>query len=370
MSKNNADIIIPDLKVGANCFLMNISGVFEYKGMLSMALLYTNLDFLYNPDYYTVFINPRPPEDYISKDNELLIPGSLDSLYHRDYMKYIYQNTKSPDAFSINKINPGILNDYNELKNLIITKNSPVIFKGDHFYLHDDYIKKTGDIMHYHSGFHSATIVDLNNDNKTCLIIDKFFSFVGEVSLESYKNAVNSNYITKPDCSIIEVNRFQHMDEVERTRFLLKENIESSLEEYSIINDIKYYKNVKALEMFIGNYERHLIEVMEQKGKYAPQFTTKILKPVRLNKLGFSNLIIYIKDVLNIKILHEIEPLCKEITSLWTRADQLCDKCYLTGKTVIEYKDRLLDTYYIILEKEKVLFDKLEKLYVVLSNKG
>jgi hypothetical protein len=362
MSNKDFSHINPSLKIGGNCFLMNTSSILECRNMLSLSLSYTNFDFIYNPDYFTTFINPKPAEEYISKENEILLVGDTDAVYHRDYDEYIYKGIDNLNLFSVNAIDSNILLDLELLNAMYLENMLPVIFSCDHYYVYDDYKKSTTDMAHYHSPGHAATIVNINFDSKTCYVIDKFFSFMGEIRTSSYLNSVSSEYISEPSGYCVQIKSLSEMAENERLRMLLKHNISSSLEDSVTINNIKYYKNLTAIALFIENFERNLYEITEQKGKYAPQFTTRLLQPVRLNKRGFSNLLTYIKQVIRIKEFSEVEVLCKEVSKLWARMDALCDKCFLVNSTIIQYKDKLLNVLNEIYEIEKVIFEQLSNI--------
>ncbi|MDF2519404.1 MAG: hypothetical protein K0R84_32 [Clostridia bacterium] len=352
----------PKLKIGSNCFFMNISAILEYKNMLSMSLSYINFDFIYNPDHFTEFVNPKPTEEYISKENELLVVGSIDSLFRNDHVEYISKGMKDYNLFSLHTIDPELLLDLGRLDQLYLKQKEPIVYSNDHYYVYNDYTKTTSDMAHYHSQGHAATMVKVDFSKKTCCVIDKFFSFIGEIPISSYFDAVTSDFLTQRTGHYVQIERMKNMTEDERLRILLKNNINNSMQKTVTINGTKYYKNLDALALLLQNFERHLHELSEQKGKYAPQFTTKLFSPVRLNKVGFGNLMPYIKRMVNTKETRVLEPLCKEVASLWVRIDVLCDKCYLTNSTILEYKDRLLDTYKEIYEKEKVIFDQLSAL--------
>lgn len=363
MERPNISKINPKLKVGSDCFLMSISALLEYKEMLSLALTYTSYDFIYNPDYYTSFINPKPAHEYVSKENELLMPGELDSVYHRDYGFLVDNKFENSNIVSMNKIDEREMQDIKLLKELYLDKPTPIQFTCDHYYMYEDYKKKTTDMAQYHTPGHTAVLVDYNEETETCYVIDKFFSFVGEVKLDNFINAIRSEYLEKKyRGNLVQINKLTDISEKERAAFMLKSSTSNIYEEYITINNIKYQMNVNALGHFIENFEMHLNELVNQKGKYAPQFTTKLTRPVRLNKIGYRNILMYLKDILLMEELFEIEPIISEATTLWIRIDQLCDKCYLTGSTIIEYKDRLLSVFREIHEKEKVIFDILHKI--------
>ncbi len=355
---------ILDSKVGSSCFLMNVSGIFELKKVASLQLIYTNFDFIYNPECFTVFINPKPTEEYVSKDNKLILNPEINSLFCMDYRQYTNTSPKNMDAFDVKRIDPEILDNLDELKYKYCDNNIPVIFTGDHYYLYYDYKDTITNMMHYHGVAHSAILLDIYEDS--CLICDKFFGYVGKIKLETLKKAIASEYNLKKQCSIVEINENTTITEEERVRILFKDNIERSLQEYEIVNDTKYYKNVRAIEKLIDNFDKDIISIMEQKGEYAPQFYTNTFKQVMLNKRGFCDILKYVSSITKIEIVYQISNLCKEITGAWFNLDMMCDKCYLSNSKLIDYKDRFQKLYTEILELEKKLLGLYEKVYVKL----
>lgn len=334
----------------------------EYKGALSLAFSYCIYDFIYCPQTYTIFNNPKPVEEYISKDNDLLITGSLDSQYHSDYMSFINSIVDEYNFFEIVKFDSEMRFDLKVLKAEYLDKGIPIAFPCDHYYLYEEYRKKSSNLLHYHTGWHTAILLDININNGTCYVVDKFFSYIGNISIENYLFATKSDYIKTPICFTVNNTGLVNLSEEERVRYLFKNAIKNSLTDNIIINNTVYYKNLKALQLLIVNFENHLLDLMNQKEKYAPQFTTKLLKQVRLNKKGFNHLINYANKYLKCKHIEDLEYKYLDAVNLWTSIDQLCDKCYLQGNYIIDYKDRLIKILNNIYETEKYIFDSLVKI--------
>lgn len=350
----------PKLKVGFNCVAMNISAILEYKQMLSLALAYTNFDMIYNPDTFTKYIDFQKPESYISKSNDLLICKSTNAVLHNDYINYIQKVRDEFNLFKINEISFDASNDIDKLKEIYLDKDNPVIFTCDHYYMYDDYRKSTGDVLHYHSENHAAVLVGI--EDESCYIIDKFFSFAGKASMENFRNSILSEHICNKYYWTVDATKYNELNEEERIRRLLKQNIDITLKDEVNINGTRYFKNIKALNCFIRDFDGFIDEFMNSKGKYAPQFMVDLLKQIILQRVSYNSLLNYINEFIIIDELKDMKVLAEEIMKLWLRIDYMCDKCYLSGNTLIDYKERLLEVFNQICNKENLMLNYLNEI--------
>jgi hypothetical protein len=174
---------------------MNISGIYEGMGVLFLSLGYTNMDFLYNKEIFTEFINPKPSKEYISKDNDLVIAEDINSKYMNCTHKYVdsFSNTIYKPVTETIKFDGDI--DLQELKANYLDKGLPVMYSFDHYYIYEDYIKLTSNILHFHTNGHMAILSDLDFENETAEIVDKFYKFKGYVQLENLKKSIHSEYL-------------------------------------------------------------------------------------------------------------------------------------------------------------------------------
>lgn len=366
MNKTRFAAIVPDLKIGAGCTLMDVSGILEYHGCLSYAISYSNFDFLYNKERLTEFINPKRPEEYISKDDDLVIEVQIDSAYHQDIVVWNNYILEYYDLFQVKPLTVNLENDLDDLKRNFLDNDIPLIFPCDHYYMYDDYKKYNSNILRYHSSNHMAVLMDVNVDEQKCYIIDKFFAFVGEISLESFLSAALSDHLqeSKGNCGYVEFKQNEYSGQNEKTRVkaLLKKSLELTLKPTVNINNQKYYKNTVALEMFMHDFSDFLDKMLELKGKYAPQFTSKLFHNVMLQRVSFSNLVGYISKYMDLNELDQLKRLTEDAAKLWLRIDALCDKCYLKGNLLTDYTDRFLQVLSKIYDNETEILRILKEI--------
>lgn len=363
---NKYDFIQADYKIGYNCTFMAFSAIFESKNLLSYALAYTNSDFLYNYHSFITCENTANAELLISKTNQLIIEKNPRWIFHKSYNKNIFNLVNKYDLFEpfFIEFDKDSIIGVEQIKKEYIDKGLPIIFKCDHYYLYNEYKKKTKDILHYHSSGHSAVLLDIDINNNSCIVSDKFFSFFGEVKLSSLLSSMKSNYICNPGFGYIDIKKLEKISEEERIYKYLKENIINTLIDEISIDGIKYYKNIKGLKMFVDDFDDITKSLTESKGIYAPQFTVNLVQPIILQRRSFSNLLKYInKNSKNIR-LERIQSICDEVSKLWFRIDMLCDKCFLSGNSLTDYKERILKVLKQIYEYESVIHETLSKIYI------
>ncbi|MCK4257909.1 MAG: hypothetical protein KAX49_02965 [Halanaerobiales bacterium] len=356
MNNKKLEKVIPNLKVGNGCMLMNVSGILEYENYLSYSLTYSTFDFLYDFDHLTTFLNPKRPEEYISKDNELFIVGGIDSLYHEDYEIYTRNHCQQYNLFQGVRVYEGEKRQNLEVEIEYIQKDIPLIFCCDQYYLYEYYKKKNSAMNLDHSSSHSAVLVDIDLDNKQCTIMDKFYDVIVEVPLKAYIEAKTSDHLRRSYFAQVIIQRMD-IPENERIRLLLKKNLNQTLEETATIEGRTYMKNLKGLEMLIKDLPKFFKLMSELKGKYAPQFTTKLLSPMILEKVSFKNLMSYVSKT--IIELQKINELLNNLSTTWMLVDKLCDKCFLKKHHIVDYTDRFATIFKNIYEMECQVIETL-----------
>lgn len=361
--KKKFETVRPTLKVGSNCGLMNVSGILEMNQHLSYALSYSDFDFLYHPEYYLTYINPKRPEEYVSPTNELIITSSIDLLFHKDYSHYTAMVGQSYDLIHVENVYEGEKRPDLDTEMKYIQNEIPLIYSADHYYLADCYREQFPTMLHYHSGSHGAVLADIDLEQQQCTIMDKFFGVLLDVPIEKYIESKMSEYLNYNYFSVV---HYKEMDlpERERIRVLLKKNIQQTLQEKVEIQGREYYKNVVGLKMLIEDLPHFLGTLSELKGKYAPQFMTNTFTPIILQKMGFKNLMSYVSE--EVTELQEILDPLQRVSDLWNRVDALCDMCFLKGQQVLDYMSRYHDTFCEIYEWESRIFMKLAEVETIL----
>jgi hypothetical protein len=349
-------------KIGFNCIFMNFSSILQNVGGLPLSFAYTNFDFIYSPSNFTIFLTDDPPESFLSENEELVINKPTFSVFKDDYYDYIDILIERYNLFKIKKVKEKSSLTINELKEKFIDKNSPVMLKLDHFYLYEIFKENTSDIIQHHSGGHMSALVDINEINNTCLLVDNFFSYCGNIPIKNFLKAINSKYIS--DFQYWTINNFALCDEgdIFKIKNLLIKNIEELSKDSVIINNRIYYKNIKALKLFQTDLMEILINLFEIKNQYAPQFLVNQLQNIILQRVSFNNLLKYINKYLLDKTIFEIQGILNEVVKLWFAFDNLCDKCFLTGMTIIEYFDKIYNILNHIIQKEEIIYNRLVNL--------
>lgn len=358
----NLERLNPKLKIGNDCVLMSVSGVLEVMGRLSYALTYSDFDLIYDLNHFLAFENPKRPEDYVSPSNSLLIPGSIDLVFHDDYSDYIYDYVQATNLFEWEVI---LHNEYRhdlDLEWEYIQRGLPVFFKCDHYYLYDYYSTQVPDMFHFHTVHHIATLFDINAEKGVCTIADKFYSVFLEIPMAQYIEAKNSTY-TSPHLATVHILDSQE-PESETIRKFFKTNIQRLLQDTVTIHSRTYQKHTNALRAFMNDFPEFIHKIAELKGDYAPQFISRILRPVRYQKLSYAHLMTYVQGE-----VREVEELLKplqEVGDKWFILDKICDKCYLKGDKILNYSDRLFKVLGEIYEMESKIFERLAQIETTL----
>lgn len=353
-----------NLKVGCSCTYMNVSALYESFRKLYLAFSYTHCDFIYNKDLFIKFINPKPAKEYISPTNDLVIAGRVDSEYYDDCLNYINYFSDNILKLKFKKVCNISNLDFKFINSEFLLNDIPVLFPFDYYYLYDDYYKKqTPDLLLFHTTRHMAILVEIDFDNNRVFIVDKFYSFMGYVSITDFLKALNSDYLEIRDLYIcenyIDLKSNNYINNLS-FRNIFNQNIKLlNNTTYRTSSNNLYYKNVTATEMF-RNDINYIIDVLEdKKGIYAPQFFSKLISQTILHRSAFYILVKYYKDYfINSNSLIK---LTEESSSLWKRLDLFNDKTYLSGKTLSENKFKYIDLLDKILKNDTLLNLELNK---------
>jgi len=355
------------LKVGSSCFFMSISAIFEAYGKLYLAFGYTSFDYIYNSKSFLKFNNLKAPEEYISKENDLIISGEIDSVYSDDYAFYLYNSIPDDIKFEIEVICSGKMVDLKNIKDKYLDKKEYIFIPCDHYYLYDDYRKVTNDLYKFHTKDHVVVLIDINFEENTAYIIDKFYSFAGNVPLDKLNEAMFSEYRTNYNFSRIK-NLSSIVENTQGFEFYFHKNIELLNKNEVTINGTVYKKNINALKSFISDFETNVEKIMLLKGRYAPQFFSKLIARIIVQKLSYNNLINYYKNNLSCENRDRILKILKESYNLWATIDAYNDKTYLGGKVLKDnlskYKKLLDKLYAIEAETFKLLNEEVKHLIV------
>ncbi|WP_113671829.1 hypothetical protein [Vallitalea guaymasensis] len=357
----NKDEINRKNKIGFNCFCMNISAIYEYYDKLFLALAYINCDFLYNKELFLKFNNPKEPVEYISPDNDLIIVRPIDSVYKTDEIKFIKERTDSICPIEIKKICSSEDVDLEKINENFLSQGIPVIFTCDHYYMYTEYKKITKDIIKFHTPSHMLVLIDIDFDNNTAFIVDKFYSFMGTVKLDLLIASIKSQYIEDGAFIFLDDSNKKGNDITFNEAF--NKNIENLYKD-TYINDEghKYYKNIKALKMFREDFHYIITSLEETKGKYAPQFFSKLVATTILQRLSFKNFIKTYKDRFTEvdKLINYLE----ESYKLWNRIDVYNDKTYLSNKTLTQNESKYIALLDKLVDVDNLLYEELQKIKI------
>ncbi|QUI23834.1 hypothetical protein HZI73_16710 [Vallitalea pronyensis] len=349
--------IIKYYRIGRDCFYQNISVLLENKNKLSYAFKYLNNDFLYNKEIFSRFKNKETVDSFINKDNELALIKGIDSYYLEEINTFRKATSNNFFKLIIHKNEGGIL----EIQD-IITRNGPLMFYCDPYYLRAFNEERKINVNHHYSK-HLSIIKDINPGRNTCQIIDKFYNFEGEVLIDDYWKCSNSDYIQNNLRGIAYSISLKEDNKSESKR--IQENLHLQLKnlkkKFIIIKGKKYLKNLYAVEALINDLEEIIQIIIDQKGKYAPQFFIQLLQPTMQEKLSFHDLMSYVKTKLNNLELDRLLDELKILSTLWITIDYLCDKCYLTGYNLKDYSERIKRLLHkIYYQEERVELELLE----------
>ncbi len=360
---NLNDKINRTLKVGSGCYYMNFSTFYEYTNKLFLSLAYTNCDFIYNKKLFLTFENPKESSEYISNENELIIAGTIDSLYIKDVHRFLKDTSDIIYRVSTTTICSNKDVDLKEIQSVFLSRNIPVMFTCDHYYMYSDYIKVTNDILHFHTNGHKAILFNIDFDNGTALIVDKFYSFIGTVKLSSLIDSIKSDYIQNGTFEILDNYNKLYSDNNTFSDVFLRNIKNLNNDRYITSDGSTYYKNIKALKMFREDFESIIVSLQDTKGKYAPQFLTKLIAPTLLQRLSFNNVIKFYENFFIQP--NELLRLIGESSKLWRRIDTYNDKTYLTNKTLKGNIQKYLDLLDNLISIDTLLYQELNKIKLV-----
>ena len=357
-----------NLRVGSNCYHMNVSTIYELYNSLYLSFAYTNFDFIYNKDTFLTFENPRPTIDYISKENDLVITKDIGSIYMKDYYFYMEYFTKSIYEVKTDIVNSSNNIDFKDLKDKYLCNKIPIFFPCDIYYMYSDYKKISKNMLEFHTGNHMAILVDIDFEKEQVFIIDKFYSFVGYVKLDNFIKSFYSDYIKRRELRILTSFSPSKQDEETQFQNYFKKSLALSCKSEVIVNDVIYYKNIKALEMFNSDFEEIIFNLNLTKGKYSPQFLTKLISNILLQKMSFCNLLGYYNKKYPKYEYNKILQLANKSSKLWRTIDLLNDKTYMTKKTLLINKEKYKVILNNLLITEKELFYLLNELNLCKEN--
>lgn len=354
------------LKIGCSCYYMNISAFYEYANKLFLSLAYLNCDFIYNTKLFLTFDNPQEPEKYISPNNELIISGTIDSVYLEDIFQYIDDTSNKIYPASINKLCNNKDVDLNKIQDMFLSKDIPIIFSCDHYYMYSEYKEVTNNIVHFHTGYHMAILLDIDFNSKTAFIVDKFYSFIGTVKLSSFINSIESEYIVNGFFGTL--NNYSELFNNEITFYDVFMKNMNNLNEYKYVtaDGNTYYKNIRALEKFREDFKSIITSLQDAKGKYAPQFLSKLIAPTILQRISFNNFMKYYQNMF--KNSEELLRITDESSKLWTKIDMYNDKTYLSNKTLKDNEQKYLTLLDKLISIDTLMYDKLNRIEL-LENK-
>ncbi|MBO3637045.1 hypothetical protein EAI05_14090 [Bacillus subtilis] len=347
-------MINPKLRVGQDCRYMNYSAIFEYLNKSELAAAYTYFDTVYEFETFTTFNDDKDPKEHISKDNDLLITGEIKSGYRSLLHDLCNQKVEASNCFKVKYINISTTT-LEKLQENYLSKKKPVIIPVDHYYLMEDYRKENVISPSYHSSFHAAVLLNVDFKNNECLLLDKFFKFYGKVSLENFLRAMNSEYLVVKG----EVSYIDTFDD----NFKVKVNY--SILEQVVQTGLKITVGVKGTEKMFDDFARIIESMYEQKGVYAPLYTTNLMQPIRLQKESVAN---HLESLCNKAEL--IIPECliaqiHEVANEWNKLDILCDKAYLSNT----HMKKMLDVFNNVLDRivylENKVYEELQDLLLI-----
>jgi len=252
--------------------------------------------------------------------------------------------------------------DLSILQDNYLQYDVPIIFPCDHYYTYEEYKAYNNDMKHFHSGRHMTVLADIDFKKNKCSIIDKFYTFIGEISIEAFNKAISSEYIEEETQKYMYTiqSDFGHADRNEQKHNFLKRNIETAMSEYAIVNGRSYHKGIKALKMFLDDLEENIRELLNGKRVFAARYLTNMLQPTRLQRGGYSWLMEYMREEL--KHFDELNIICeltKDIAKQWRIADNLCDKCFYSGDTLGNYSGRIRNVLNEAYNNEIAVYEQL-----------
>lgn len=351
------------LKIGPSCIHMNISGVYEASNALYLALAYTNIDFIYNKKEFTNFLNAKNTEEYISKDNELIIVKDIDSIYlndSKDYLNYCSNQIFNPFKY-MKDLNYNIT--LKEMQSNYLSAGVPVMYSCDHYYTYDDYIKFTNEILKFHTNGHMAILCDIDMGKKIAYVVDKFYGFKGYVNLENLIRSINSTYLDAKMFSILDIKQMVNGNEKINFENNLDINFRLLLKDTEVVNGKEYFKNVGALELFYNDFEQIVESLYDTKGKYAPQFLSKLISNYILQRISFSNLLKYYNSKYPNKIYDKLIELTDNSKKLWNSIDIYNDKYYLSNICILDKIDKYSHLIESIIKNDIALYTTIKTFY-------
>lgn len=342
-----------------------------------MALEYISFDFIYNRSTFTKFNTDKTPEEYLIPENKLLFNDLLFtsknplSEYRNDYAKYMdvllqnstvysflgWEEIESNSFYSLTR--PHYAEKY-------LNKNIPLIIGLDAYYLRDEYKKNNGRIAGRHNN-HAVNLLDINTKDMVCTIIDTYFNMKGNISFEALNRAMEA---VSDSSGKYYAGFIKPIDDLKDKGFiwdLLKQNLENSLGDFSIINGKKYCKNVTAVKSLIRDFSDIVAELEYRYGIYTPQHISYPLIDFRWQRKSIGILFERINELLNITALDSIVPLLKKSGELWNTFDLLLDKMFSKNMNIKRHKDRLLTILKMILETENKIISSFDYLYTLLN---
>ncbi len=359
---NNYENVDPDLRIGSACWFMNISAILEYNNVLPLSLVYTNFDFLYNKESFTKFNLDKEPQEYVSGDDELIITQKVNSVYTEDFGKYNQMTIGNLNQFDIEITKRVMSDDLHYLKEEFLDKNMLLQISFDHYYAIEDYRKVFPQMMHFHTNFHKALLVDIDFANDEAYIIDKFYRYKGKISIATLMKCMNSEHLGSKEYYICKNINYEKIDNNDKVIQLFKDNIKITLEKEIMINGRMYKKNIEAIKAFKDDIREILMDLYSTKEKYAPQFFTQIVKPIILQKLSFHNLMTYLNKNILENQMDEILEYTNISKKKWLSIDSMCDKCFLSGKLIYEYETKFAKVVSDIYENDSKVYEALGKI--------
>lgn len=351
-------VINSELKIGVDCFYLSISSLLEHYNALSLSLSYTTYDFIYNENLFAD-ITYIPSKDGGEFEDGLFIVGNISSSLERDFYQHLINQTSKYNIFEFKDIEINQFKDPKKISDSYLSKGLPIIIKTDNYYLHDEINYPSKGLIQHHSNRHVSALFDFDLENNKAYIADKLFDFVGNVSLDSYYKAINSEFLPIKGGQFLKIKEMSQMSELERARILLKDFRDELNIDSVILNGAKYYKNSHGMSRLISNFEEHLNEFKVAHKTKAPQFLSILFQSMRLSKVSFMNVLSYINSINHSMKADKIIYLINEVKKLWFVFNALCDKCLLKKQDIMIYKERLQSVLEQIYEKEKLILELL-----------
>ncbi|WP_256133693.1 hypothetical protein [Anaerovorax odorimutans] len=356
------------LTIGSNCFYQALSVILKRIDLLDWVLEYSEPCFIYNKDYYIDF-ERDDPEKTLAKENPLIFDHDPVSSYYNDYITKCNNNYKESlvSECEYTYMEDDSTLNFNDINEHFFSNHIQVAISIDTYYLLEDYIKKRCYFEKWHN-YHFVVIDHLKNSK--CYIIDNYFNFEGYVDTKKLDIAYHSIEKDRGRKRVwwIDSNKLGDLQKnLNRDNHLLT-LCKRYLNKRQSINEHEYITNSEGIRVFNQDY-KDIAQILNNRyGQYAPQHILYALMGFYLQKLGLSQLFIYLNENnINAK-LENLSYYYNESEKYWSKFTRILERTYLKRKSVIDTIDNIHNVLSEIQLIESHIEEETEKIKEQIEN--